>query len=186
MNLLILGLVLFIGVHLLPSFVSLRRAAVDRLGPGAYKGLFSLLSLTGLVLMVIGKYLADFQPLWQPPAWGRNAALVLLLPVFVLLAAANMPSNIKRYTRHPMLWGVTLWSVGHLLSNGDRASLLLFGSLGVYALFGMLSANLRGAVKQVKVYPLVKDGVTVAAGLVVYAVLLLLHPYLFGVAVFQV
>jgi uncharacterized membrane protein len=183
MNLLILGIIIFIGVHLLPSFVSLRRAAMDRLGPGAYKGLFSLLSLVGLVLMIVGKSLADVQPLWQPPAWGRNAALVLLLPVFVLLAAANMPSNIKRYTRHPMLWGVTLWSAGHLLANGDRASLLLFGSLGAYAVFDMLSANRRGAVKQVTVYPRSKDGVTVAAGLLVYGVLLLLHPYLFGVAV---
>ncbi len=185
MNLLMLGIVLFIGVHLLPSFVSARRAVMERLGPGAYKGLFSLLSLAGLVLMVVGQYRADFQPLWQPPAWGRNAALVLLLPAFVLLAAANMPSNIKRYTRHPMLWGVTLWSAGHLLANGDRASLLLFGSLGAYAVFDMLSANLRGAVKQVQVYPRVKDGVTVAAGLLVYVVLLWLHPYLFGVAVLR-
>lgn len=185
MNLLILGIIIFIGVHLLPSFVSLRRAAMDRLGPGTYKGLFSLLSLVGLVLMVGGKYLADVQPLWQPPAWGRFAAIVLMLPVFVLLAAANMPSNIKRYTRHPMLWGVTLWSAGHLLANGDRASLLLFGSLGAYAVFDMLSANLRGAVKQISVYPLAKDGVTVAAGLVVYVALLLLHPYLFGVAVIR-
>lgn len=183
MNLLILGIVIFIGVHLLPSFVSVRLATINRFGPGAYKGLFALLSLVGLVLMVVGKYRADFQPLWQPPAWGRFAALVLLPPAFVLLAAANMPSNIKRLTRHPMLWGVTLWSVGHLLANGDRASLLLFGSLGIYALLDMLSANLRGAVKQVKVYPLGKDGVTVAAGLVIYVVLLLLHPYLFGVAV---
>ena len=183
MNLLILGIVIFVGVHLLPSFVALRRAAMDRLGPGAYKGLFSLLSLAGLVLMVIGKHLAGTEPLWQPPAWGRSAALILLLPALVLLAAAYMPSNIKRYTRHPMLWGVTLWSAGHLLANGDRASLLLFGSLGVYALFDMLSANLRGAVKQVKVYPRVKDGATVAAGLGVYVVLLWLHPYLFGVAV---
>ena len=183
MNLLILGIVIFIGVHLLPSFVPLRRAAMDRLGPGAYKGVFSLLSLVGLVLIVVGKYLADFQPLWQPPAWGRFAAIVLMLPVFMLLAAANMPSNIKRFTRHPMLWGVTLWSVGHLLANGDRASLLLFGSLGAYAVFDMLSANLRGAVKQVVVYPIAKDGMTVAAGLLVYGVLLWLHPYLFGVAV---
>ncbi len=185
MNLLILGIVIFIGVHLLPSLVPVRRAAMERLGPGAYKGLFSLLSLVGLVLIAVGKVMADFQPLWQPPVWGRYAALVLLLPVFVLLAAANMPSNIKRFTRHPMLWGVTLWSVGHLLANGDRASLLLFGSFGAYALFDMVSANLRGAVKQEKVYPLVKDGVTVAAGLLVYGVLLVLHPYLFGVAVIQ-
>lgn len=185
MKLLILGLVIFIGVHLLPSFVSVRLAIINRLGPGAYKGLFSLLSLLGLVLIVIGKYRADFQPLWQPPAWGREAALVLLLPALVLLAAANMPSNIKRFTRHPMLWGVTLWSAGHLLANGDRAALLLFGSLGLYALLDMLSANRRGAQKQAKTYPLAKDGTTLAAGLVAYAVLLWLHPYLFGVAVLR-
>ena len=183
MSLLILGLVIFIGVHLLPGFVSVRLAIIKRLGPGAYKGLFSLLSLLGLVLIVIGKYRADFQPLWQPPAWGRDAALVLLLPALVLLAAANMPSNIKRFTRHPMLWGVTLWSAGHLLANGDRAALLLFGSLGLYALLDMLSANRRGAPKPVKAYPLAKDGMTLAAGFAAYGVLLWLHPYLFGAAV---
>lgn len=183
MNLLILGIAVFIGVHLLPCFVSLRQAIIARLGIGPYKGLFSLLSLVGLALIVMGKYRADFQLLWQPPAWGRDVALVLLPPAFVLLAAAFMPTNIKRSTRHPMLWGVLLWSVAHLLANGDRAGLLIFGSFGVYAVLDMLSANQRGAIKQVAVHPFVKDGVTVAAGLTVYAVLLLLHPYLFGVAV---
>ena len=183
MFILILGIGIFVGVHLVPTLVSLRQQVIIRWGVGTYKKIFAVIALTGLVLIVIGKSRADFYPLWQPPAWGRNAALVLMAPAFIFLAAANMPSNIKRWIRHPMLWGVTLWSVGHLLANGDLASLVLFGSLGVFALLDMVSANLRGATRQHIRYPGTKDATVVAAGLVAYAALLFLHPYLFGAAI---
>lgn len=185
MSLLLLGLVIFIGVHLVPSFVAARRAMIDRLGAGAYKGLFSLLSFLGLALIVLGKYRAGTQPVWLPPAWGRDVAMVLLLAAFVLLAAAYMPSNFKRFTRHPMLWAVVLWSAGHLLATGDRAALLLFGSLGLYALVDMVSANRRGAHKQTATYPPARDVAVLLAGVAAYVVLLLLHPYLFGAAVLR-
>ena len=185
MTLLALGLFIFIGMHSLPSFVGLRRSLIFRLGEGPYKGLFALVSLTGFVLIVIGKSRAEFQPIWNPPAWGKEAAALLMVFSLILLAAGNMQTNIKRYTRHPMLWGVTLWACAHLLANGDFASLMLFGSLGVFSLFGMVSANLRGAVKQTTQYPFRKDMVTVIGGLVAYGGFLFLHPYLFGVSIIQ-
>ena len=82
-----------------------------------------------------------------------------------------------------MLWGVFIWSVAHLLTNGGLASLVLFGSLGAFSLFDMLSANVRGASKQETVYPIAKDAITVVAGLAAYGALLFLHPYFFGVAI---
>lgn len=183
MTLLIAGLALFIGIHLLPTFEPLRDSLADKLGANAYRGVFSLLALAGLVLIVIGKGRAGFEPVYQPPSWGRLAPAILMLPALILLPAANMPTNIKRYTRHPMLWGVVLWAGAHLMANGDKASLLLFGSLGVYAVFDMISANLRGAQKSTTRYPIKKDLMVVAAGVIAYGVLVAAHPWLFGVAV---
>lgn len=183
MNILISGIVIFFGIHLLPGMVSLRRNLVDRLGDKVYQGVYALIALAGFVLIIYGKSIAEFQHLWRPPGWGIRVAPVLMVLAFVSLAAAYMPSNLKRFTRHPMLWGVTLWSAAHLLTNGDLASLLLFGSFGGYALYGMYSANLRGATKQETVYPVSKDFITAVIGLVAYAAVLYGHSFLFGVAI---
>jgi uncharacterized membrane protein len=101
----------------------------------------------------------------------------------VLLAGAYVPTNIKRFTAHPMLWAVTVWAAAHLLANGDLASLVLFGGLGTFALVDMWSANVRGAEVVATRQPLFKDLATVIAGLVAYGVFLALHSYLFGVSV---
>jgi len=154
-----------------------------RLGSGPFRGLFSVISLAGLILIIYGKSKAGFVPLWEPPGWGKDVVVVLMVPSFILLAAANMKSNIKLFTCHPMLWGVALWSAAHLLANGDLASLFLFGSFGVFSLFAMFSANLRGATKQVTKYPFTKDAAVIVAGIVTYGVFMFLHPYLFGVAI---
>lgn len=183
MTVLALGLALFIGIHLLPSIPPLRTSLRTHLGARRYRALFSVLALVGLVLIVIGFGRAEFKPLWNPPAWGQRAALLLMFPALILFPAANMPSNIKRFTRHPMLWGTTLWALAHLLANGDLASLVLFGSLGAYALFDMVSATLRGAALSKVRQPLSKDLIVIAAGTTVYVALLFLHPFLFGAQV---
>jgi uncharacterized membrane protein len=180
---LVFGLTIFLGMHLFPSFVALRNKAITHLGEGPYKGIFSVISLTGIVLIVIGMSRADYLPIWEPPVWNRNLVLPLMVLSFILLAAANAPSNIKRFTRHPMLWGVTLWSAAHLLANGDLASILLFGAFAAFSLFDMFSANLRGATKQQEKLPVKKDVIAIIVGLVMYAVFVFLHPYLFGVAI---
>lgn len=180
MTLLVIGLILFIGIHSLPMFPSLRQAAVTRLELKGYKLLYAGIAALGLVLIVIGKWKADFVHVYTPPSWGRHPAMLLMLFAFILLPAAHMPGNIKRFTRHPMLWGIVLWSVAHLLANGDQASLILFGSLGAYALVDMISANRRGVTLQSERLPLRKDLMVLAAGLVTYFIFLVLHPYLFG------
>lgn len=183
MTYLITGLLLFAGIHLLPTGVALRQRLILRLGENAYKGLFSLIALAGIVLMVMGYSNTGKIAVYQPLSELRPLTFVLMAIAMVLFAAANMPTNIKRFTRHPMLWGLVLWSIAHLLANGDKAALLLFGGLGVYGLLGMLSGNRRGALKQQHKVPLVKETMTVAAGLVVYVVFIAMHQRLFGVAV---
>ncbi len=179
---LIAGLVLFFATHMVPWLPPLRAAMIRSLGERGYQAVFALLSLLGFVLMVIGFGRAPFVPVYTPPPWGAHWALALMLPASILLVAAYAPGNARRFTRHPMLWGVTLWALAHLLANGDRAALLLFGGFGVYALLDMLSANLRGAQKSTAPVPWSRDAFTAIIGVMVYVGLLRVHPLLFGVS----
>ena len=183
MEFLIAGIVLFVIIHLVPSSAGFRRKLIISIGDVPYKGLFSVISLTGLILIIYGKYIADFQSVWAPPAWGSKVTVVLMLLSFIFLAAANMKSNLTRFTRHPMLWGVTFWSVAHLSANGDLTSILLFGSFAVFSLIAMLSANLRGAKKKSTKQPIILDVIVLIVGLLGYVTFVFLHPYLFGVSV---
>lgn len=183
MSLLVLGLLIFVGIHLMPTSVSIRHNLIARFGAVGYKAGFSMASFIGLVLLIIGKANAGFVPLWSPAAWGRHAAMLLMLFSFIFLLAAYLPSNIKRWTAHPMLLGVLLWSAAHLSANGDLASLILFGGIGTFALLDMWSANKRGATPSKAVYPITKDLLVVIIGILAFAAVLLLHPYLFGVPV---
>jgi len=183
MNTLIIGLIIFIGIHSLPMSASLRQILVTRLGENIYQGVFALTAITGFIIIILGKAYADFVPVWDPPVWTKHITLTLMPFALILLPAANMPGNIKRYTRHPMLWGVTLWAFAHLCANGDLASIILFASFGAYTVIAMLSANLRGAAKQRQKIPVVKDFMVIVAGLISYAIILVAHPYLFGVPV---
>ena len=183
MTTMVIGMLLFFGIHLLPGMVKLRRTLVDNLGEDPYKGFYSVIALIGFILIIYGKSVSPFRSLWHPPAWGSHVALVIMVFSFIFLAASNMKTNIRRFTRHPMLWGVTFWSIAHLLANGDQASLLLFGSFLTYSLFAMYSANKRGARKSKTRYPLSKDIATVVSGVAVYALFLYFHATLFGVPV---
>lgn len=181
---LITGLLLFVGIHLFPSLTGLRQGLIARVGENSYKGLFSLFTLLGLGLIIFGFSHTSKFLVYHPLQALRPLAIVLMAISMILFAAANMPTNIKRLTRHPMLWGLAIWALAHLLANGDRAALLLFGGMGGYALLGMLSANRCGAQLQQHKLPLRKDIITAAAGLVAFGILVTLHPFLFGVAIF--
>jgi uncharacterized membrane protein len=181
MDLLIIGLTIFLAAHLLPTVPVARTALLTRLGEKTYKMLFSLVSMAGFILLVMGKGRAPFIPVYTPPAWGHIATAALMLPALILLPAAHMPGNIKRFTRHPMNWAVVIWASGHLLANGDQASITLFASFGLYAVFDMWSANRRGASRQTEKLPMKKDVIIIMAGIVTYGLIRFLHPYLFGV-----
>jgi uncharacterized membrane protein len=148
MTLLILGLAIFLGVHSVRIVADGWRTRMRaRLGERRWKGLYSLLSLAGLVLIVWGYGQARQQPivLWTPPAGMRHLAALLTLASFVLVAAAYVPRNrIKARLQHPMVLGVKVWALAHLLSNGTLADVLLFGAFLAWAALDFRSARRRG------------------------------------------
>ena len=147
MNLLILGLVLFLGIHSARVFAGgARQGFIERFGPMAWKGVYSLVSLLGFVLLIQGYGAARLDPIvvWVPPVGMRHAASLLTLLAFVLLAAAYVPGNaIKARLGHPMTLAVKTWALAHLLSNGNLADVLLFGGFLVWSVLVFRAARAR-------------------------------------------
>ena len=152
MGLLILGLVIFLGVHSVRIVADGWRAAmVARLGASTWKGLVAVLSAVGLGLVVWGFSLARKQPveMWWPPTFMRHVAWLLTLVAFVLLAAAYVPRNaIKARLHHPMVLAVAVWAVAHLLANGNVAHGVLFGSFLLWSLLSFRAARGRDRAAQ--------------------------------------
>jgi len=182
---LILGLIIFIGIHLVPTQVATRAGAVASLGENAYKGLFSLVSLLGFVLIIYGfgeaRYATSGNPmLWDPPRWMRHVTMTLMLPVFVLLAAAYLPGRISAAVKHPMLLSVKLWAFAHLLVSARLANFVLFGALLAWAVFDRISVKQRAL--PIKSGPVRNDIIALVIGLLAYAFMLLRgHTLLIGV-----
>jgi uncharacterized membrane protein len=190
MQILIGGLALFIAVHLVPTRPSLRAGLVRRLGPGLYRALFSLASIAGLVVIVLGyghmQGLGRGNPqLWVPPTWIKHVVFLLMIPAIVLLVAAYLPSRIRSAVGHPMLTALMIWACAHLLANGDLASVLLFGSLlgfAVYDRFSVVGRPSPGPLGSAQGGAL-NDIVVIAAGIALYTLILFWgHAKLTGVA----
>jgi len=156
MGALLLGLVLFLGVHSARVVADEPRARfIARRGEGPWKGLYSLISVLGLVLVVWGYGQARMAPsvLWASPGWTRHLAALLTLVSFVLVTAAYVPRNgIKARLHHPMVLGVKVWALAHLLANNTLADVLLFGSFLVWAVLSFRAARRRDRLAQT-VYP---------------------------------
>ena len=185
MTMLIFGVLLWSVVHLFPILLpTVRAGLVDRMGEGPYKGLFTLLIVLSLVLIVFGwraageaGYIGDI----YDEDWTRHLTHLLLLFSIILFGAAKAPSRIRRIIRNPMLTGMVLWSVGHLLVNNDQRSQVLFGGMLIWAVISILGSNRRDGVY---VPPAVKSWGTeiriVLISCVVYGVLIVAHPYFTG------
>jgi uncharacterized membrane protein len=187
MTLLILGLVIFIGVHsvgiLAPAW---RDRTAAHLGMVPWQGLYSLASLAGFVLIVWGYGLARQEPvaLYAPPVWTRHLALLLMVPVFPLLLAAYLPGRIQATVKHPMLAAVKLWALAHLLANGNLADVILFGAFLAWAVADRISLK-RRTPPPVPGAPAGKanDWIALVAGLALYGAFLGgLHTWLIGVS----
>jgi len=191
MTLLMIGLALFLGVHSTRIVADgWRTATIARVGEKPWKGIYSLLSIAGFVLLVIGYGAARQAPvvLFAPPVWTRHLAALLTIPAFVLLAAAYVPGNaIKRAVGHPMMAGVKVWALAHLLANGTLADVLLFGTFLAWAVLGFIAARRRDRASGTT-YPAgpgARTAITVVVGLVAWAVFAFaLHRPLIGVAPF--
>jgi uncharacterized membrane protein len=186
MSYLIIGLVLFLGVHSVAIVASdWRDRTLARMGEGPWKGLYSVISIAGFVLLIWGYGLARQTPtvLYMPPVWMRYVTAALMLPVFPLLLAAYLPGRIRAALKHPMLAAVVLWAFAHLVANGMLADVLLFGGFLVWAVADRLSMK-RRPVRVIRTAPPTgfNDLISVVVGLALYAVFVLwLHAKWFGV-----
>jgi uncharacterized membrane protein len=187
MSLLILGLVVFLGIHSVSIFApAWRDAQVARRGEMPWKGMYTLASVVGFVLLVYGYGLARQSPLvlYTPPTALRHVALLLMVPVFVLLLAAYLPGRIKSTTKHPMLLATKLWATAHLLANGTLADVLLFGGFLAWAVADRISLKRRAPRPGLVTGPprLVNDLIATVGGLAIYVLFVLwAHLWLIGV-----
>jgi uncharacterized membrane protein len=193
MTWLILGLVIFLGVHSVSIVApAARERWLAQMGEGGWKGLYSLLSFVGLALIIWGYGQARLDPvqLYTPPTALRHLSALLMLPVFPLLLAPYLPGRIKTLTRHPMLVATKLWALAHLLANGTLADVLLFGGFLAWAVADRISVKRReraGLVRTVPGLPAsgLNDVIAIVAGLGLYLLFVFwAHAWLFGVRPF--
>ena len=182
MILLIVGVLLWSGAHLIkPAFPGWRAERVRSMGENRWKGIVTVAIVASIVLMVIGWRTAGYEAVYRPPLVQSPFVTVLMFLSFLLFAGASAPGNIKRILRHPMLTGVVVFSIAHLLANGDLRSIILFGGLGVWALVSIPLINRRdGAWQKPPAVSVAKDGMTLVGTIVIFGIVLFLHPYLFG------
>lgn len=184
---LILGLVLFLGMHSVEIFSrTLRANAIARMGERPWKLMYALISIVGFVLIVWGYGQARQHPvlLYAPPIWTRHLSALIMLPVFPLILAAYLPGRIKTALKHPMLAAVKFWALAHLLANGMLADVLLFGSFLAWAVADRISFK-RRTVRPIHTAPPNKmnDVIAVVAGLAIYVVFAMwLHVRWIGVS----
>ena len=178
-----LGVLWWILVHLVPAAApSVRQALVSKLGENAYKGLFALDIVIALVMIVYGWRHTVAEIVYVPPTWGYESALPLMAISVFLFGAARRKSAVKQFIRHPQLTGLLLWSVAHLLANGEQRSLILFGGLGIWSMLEMVLINRRdGEWVKEAAPPMSRDLISAVIAVVVMAVLIYLHPYFTGV-----
>jgi uncharacterized membrane protein len=190
LSVMILGLVLFLGVHLLTTQRGLRVRFVVSMGEGGYKGFYSLVSLAGLGLVVWGfahYRSAGMIDVWHPPSAFRHITEALMLPAVILVAASYIRGRIYTTLKHPMLAGVKLWAAAHLLANGDLGSIILFGAFLAWAVVDRISLKRRSdaGAPPIPVGGVGNDLIAVVVGIVAYLALgFVFHPVVIGVPVF--
>ena len=188
MLLFISGLILFFAVHSISIVnVGWRDAMAERLGTAAWRGLYSLVSLAGLVLLIWGYGIARSEPiiLYSPPAWLLYVNFILMLFVFPLFMASLLPGRIKTAVKHPVFASVKIWAFAHLLTNGALADVLLFGCFLAWAVVGRISMKHRRN-RPTPGFPEgpTNDLLAVVSGLLLYLLfVMVLHDWMTGVGV---
>jgi uncharacterized membrane protein len=184
MLLLAFGVAFTAVLHLVAAVPSLKARLRQRVGEKAYGPLFGLASILGIVLIVLGWRASDFVFVYDPPEWGRYANYGLTLIAFVFLGIFLFRGSWRQTLRFPMAFAVIFWATGHLLANGDMASIILFGGFLVYAVLHIIIGTANG----VRPSPVVREGhnlISVLGGIALYGIMTQLHMALIGVPVFQ-
>ena len=187
---LIVGLLLFFGAHVLVTMREQRAAVIARMGEGSYKALIGVLSVIGIVLTGYGygQYRAtEWTDIWYPPHWTFYITQLLMWPACIFVVAAYIRGNIWRQLKHPMLVGVKTWAVAHLISNGDLGSILLFGSFLLWAGFDRITLKHRAdaGAPPIPTGGGRNDTIAIVVGTLLYLALgFIFHPFVIGRAVF--
>lgn len=187
MTLFLIGLVLFLGIHSVAIVAPAWRDAQAARNPGAWKGIYSVISIVGFVLLIYGYGLARQAPVvvWTPPTAMRHVALLLMLPVFPLLLADYLPGRIKTAAKHPMLLAVKFWALAHLLANGMLVDIILFGAFLAWAVLDRIAVKKRAVPRVTPGVPpsAVNDVIAIVGGLASYVLFVLwAHRWLIGVS----
>jgi uncharacterized membrane protein len=186
---LVLGLIVFIGVHVFTTMREQRAALIARIGALPYKGLYSVIALIGFVLIIVGfsRYRASgWIDVWDPPSWTRHAAMPLVWLAFICVAGAYLQGEIKKRLKHPMLVGIKLWALAHLISNGDLGSIILFGAVLAWAVYDRITLKRRSDPGGLPMPQggLKNDGLAVLVGTIIFfAFGYVFHPLWIGVPV---
>jgi uncharacterized membrane protein len=185
MTLLVLGIILWIVVHLLKAAApGVRQNLISGIGAGVYKAIVTLLILGSLALIIIGwrSSASTLELVYAPPVFLRHVTMLLMLIAIILFAASVVPSNINRLIRHPQLASVLVWAIAHLLANGENRSLILFGSLAVWAFLEIVLINRRDGVwAKPEATGWGRVLIPVIVGGVLYAALVYFHASIAGV-----
>jgi uncharacterized membrane protein len=188
---LIIGLAVFLGAHVFVTRRKTRAALIGRIGELPYKALFALVSLVGLALIVWGfaRYQAEgYVQVWMPPRFMRHITVLLVWPAIICVTAAYIPGDIKRTLKHPLLVGVKLWALAHLLSNGDLGAIILFASILAWAVFDRITLKRRtdAGAPPIPLSGRRNDVIAIVVGTILYLVLgFWFHPYVIGKSVFM-
>ncbi|NRP86342.1 hypothetical protein GFPCMMHI_02246 [Ensifer adhaerens] len=189
MALLILGIVLFLGVHLIRVVApGLRTSMIASIGEAGWKIAYSVASILTLILLIYGFGQArDMTPIWSPPFWMSHITILLMLFAMICLVASLLPAgHIAVRTKHPMVLSVKIWALAHLLSNGDGAAILLFAAFLAWGVILRISLKRRQRAGEIMLRPFVSakyDLYAIIIGVVVWALIIWkLHAWIIGVS----
>ena len=194
MIVLIIGLVIFFGIHLVPV-TGVKSSLIERMGEKKYQSIFSIISLVGFIIIIYGfslidtcnSMMADCETdnfyLWDSFEYSKEISFLLMPISIIFIVASQMKSNIKKVVRHPMLIGVLIWSFVHLLSTGDLRSIILFASFGAFSIIDIIFT--RKTAEQGISFSILNDVVVIVVGLVLYSIILYFHEYVSGLQVVE-
>ena len=174
------GIILFFGVHLIPLNTNLKGLLKTRLGEGPYLGLFSLVSLLGILLIILG-YESNSNLIYSINGIFFQYSKYIMFISFSTLIAANFPTYIKTTTKHPMSLGIAIWSILHLLTNSDIKSVILFGSFLTYAVISVLIAELRNTEVEKSSPKIIFDALSIILGAILTILAYNFHGSLSGI-----